>query len=73
MVIKSKRIRWVENVARMWQKCITVLAGKREEKRLLKIPTIRRKNNIKMDLKETGWNGSPGFMRLMAGISNRLL
>jgi hypothetical protein len=55
-VIKSRRMRWVGHVVRMgkvrgikW-----VLVGKPERKRPLGRPRHRWKDNIKMDLRETG-------------------
>jgi len=58
-VIKSRRIRWVENVARMREKrgVYRNLVGKPEGQRLLGRPRCRWDNNIKMDLQEVGYGG----------------
>ena len=51
-VIKSRRMRWAEHIARMGERrsIYGVLVGKPEGKRLLGIPRPRREDNIKMDL-----------------------
>jgi len=53
-VIKSRRIRWADHVARMEQGRVVyrVLMGKRERKRPLGRPRRRWEDNIKMDLQE---------------------
>jgi len=55
-VIKSRRIRWAGNVARMGERCIQGFGG--ETRRL---ETIRKsrgiKDNIKMDFQEVGCEG----------------
>jgi hypothetical protein len=55
-VIKSKRMRWAGHVARMGEGrgVHRVLVGRLEDKRPLGRPMHRWKDNIKMDLKETG-------------------
>ena len=53
-VIRSKQLRWAENVARMGERCIQVLVGKPEGRRPFEIPRRRWKNIIKMDLREVG-------------------
>ena len=55
-VIKSRRMRWVEHIARMGERrgVYRVLVGKTEGKRLLGRPRRRWENNIKMDLQEMG-------------------
>jgi hypothetical protein len=50
-MIKSRRVRWTGHVARMRK-----LVGKPEEKRLLERSKDRWVINIKIDLKEIGWN-----------------
>jgi hypothetical protein len=45
---KSRRRRWAGNVARM---------GTSEGRRPLERPRGRQVDNIKMDLRETGWDG----------------
>jgi hypothetical protein len=55
-IIKSRRIRWARNVARMgenWNTC-RLLVGKPEGKRPLGIPRRRWVNNIRVDLGEVG-------------------
>jgi hypothetical protein len=57
-MIKSRRI-CVRHVARMGEKknAYRMLVGKPEGKRSLGRPGQRWVDNIKMDLKETGWDG----------------
>jgi hypothetical protein len=57
-MIKSRRMRWAEHVARMGEKrnMYRLLVGKPEGKRLLGRPRYRRMDNIKMDLLEIGLN-----------------
>ena len=56
-VIKSRRIRWAGNVARMGNSrgLYGVLVGKPKGKRPLGRPWRRWEDNIKMDLQEVGW------------------
>jgi hypothetical protein len=58
-IIKSRRMRWAEHVARMGEKrnAYRILVGKPEGKRLLGRPRRRWVDNIKMDLREIGWYG----------------
>jgi hypothetical protein len=53
-IIKSRRMRWAEHVARMGKKINSyrLLVGKPEGKRPLGRPRRRRVDNIKMDLGE---------------------
>jgi hypothetical protein len=55
-VIKSRRMRWVEHVARMGERSgvYRVLVGRSEGKRPLGRPRRRWDDNIKMDLREIG-------------------
>jgi len=58
-VIKSRRMRWAGNVARMGERerergVYRVLVGKPEGKRPLWRPRCRWEDNIKMDLQEVG-------------------
>jgi hypothetical protein len=57
-MIKS-RMRWVGHVARIGEKrdAYRILVGKPEGKRLLERPRRMWVDNIKMDLKEVGWDG----------------
>jgi hypothetical protein len=59
-VIKSKRLRWAGHVARMREGkgIYRVLVGRPEERRPLGRPTCRWEDNIKMDLREIGIDGS---------------
>jgi hypothetical protein len=56
-MMKSRRMGWVEHVARMGEKRNTcrLLVGKGEGKRLLGRSRRRRLDNIRMDLGEVGW------------------
>ena len=60
-VIKSRRIRWAEHIARMRETrgVYRVLVGKLDGMRPLGRPRCRWEDNIKMDLQEVGaWTGS---------------
>jgi hypothetical protein len=56
-MMKSRRIRSAGYVARMreMRNAYKILVGKPEGKRPLGRPRFRRKDNIRMDLRETGW------------------
>jgi hypothetical protein len=56
---KSMRMRWAGNVARMETKrtAYRILAGKPEGKRQLGKLRCMSVDNIKLDLREIGWNG----------------
>jgi hypothetical protein len=58
-MIKSRRMRWAGDVARMEEKrnAYRIFLGKPEGKRPLGRPTRRWVDNVKMDLREIGWNG----------------
>jgi hypothetical protein len=58
-IIKSRRMRWARHVARMGEKrnAYRILVEKPEGKRPLGRPRRRRVDNIKMDLREIGWDG----------------
>jgi hypothetical protein len=58
-MIKSRRMRWAWHVARMGEKrnAYRILVGKPEVKRPLGRPRDRWVDNVKMDLRETGWGG----------------
>jgi hypothetical protein len=64
-MIKSTRIRWVGHVARMRAKrnACRILVGEPEGKRPLGRPRRRWEDNIKIDLRETGW-GCMGWIDL---------
>ena len=57
-VIKSRRLRWAGNVARIKEgrSAFKILTGKLTGKRLLGRPRHRWKDNIRMDLEEIGIN-----------------
>jgi hypothetical protein len=57
--IKSRRMRWAGHVARMGEKrnAYRILVGKPEDKRQLERPIRRWVGNIKMVLREIGWDG----------------
>jgi hypothetical protein len=59
IVIKSRRMRWAEHVARMGEtrNAYRILVGKPEGKRPLGRPRRRGVDNIKMDLREIEWDG----------------
>jgi hypothetical protein len=58
-VIKSRRMRWAEHVARMEEKrgAYKNLVGRPEGRRPLGRPMRRWEDSIKMDLQEVGWEG----------------
>jgi hypothetical protein len=58
-VIKSRRMRWVAHVARMWEGrgIYRVLVGKPEGKRPRRRPRRRWENNNKIDIQEVGCEG----------------
>jgi hypothetical protein len=57
-MIKSRRMRWAGHVALMREKRSTYrkLVGKPEGKIPLGIPRRKRVDNIKIDLREIGWD-----------------
>jgi hypothetical protein len=57
-MIKSRRMRWAGHVARMGDKrnAYRILVGTPEGKRPLGRPRRRWMDNIKMDLREIGWD-----------------
>jgi hypothetical protein len=74
-MIKSRRMRWVGHVARMGEKrnAYMILVGKPEGKRPLGRPRRRWVDSIKIDLRETGWDGVDGSIWLRIGTSGGLL
>jgi hypothetical protein len=58
-VIKSRWMRWAGHVARMGERrnAYRILVGKLEGKRPLRRPRRRWVDNIKMNLREVGWDG----------------
>jgi predicted membrane protein len=59
LMIKSRRMRWEGYVAQMVanRNAYRILVGTPERKRLLETPRRRWVDNIKMVLREIGWNG----------------
>jgi hypothetical protein len=59
-MIKSRRLRWAGHVARMREGrgVYRVLVGRPEGKRPLERPRRRWEDNIKLDLRETGIDGT---------------
>jgi hypothetical protein len=59
-MIKSRRMRWAGHVARMGEGrgVYRVLVWRREDKRPLGRPRRRWEDNIKMDLREIGIDGT---------------
>jgi hypothetical protein len=57
-MIKSRRVRWAGHVARMGEtrNAYRILVGKPEGKRPLGKQRRRWVDNIKMDLREIGWD-----------------
>jgi hypothetical protein len=58
-VIKSRRMRWVAHMVRMWDRrgLHKVLVGKPAGNRQLGEPSCRWEDNIKMELQEVGCAG----------------
>jgi hypothetical protein len=56
---KSRRMKWEGHVARVGEKrnAYKILVGKPEGNRPLRIPRRSWVDNIKMDLREMGWDG----------------
>jgi hypothetical protein len=62
-MIKSRRMRWAGHVARMGQtrNAYRIVVGKPEGKRPLGRPKRRWVDNIKIDLREIGWDDMDWF------------
>jgi hypothetical protein len=57
-MIKSRRMRWTGHIARMGEtNAYRRLVGKPERERPLGRPRRRWVDNIRMDLREIGWDG----------------
>jgi hypothetical protein len=58
-MIKSRRMKWARHVARMGEtrNACRVFVGKPNEKRPIGRPRRRWVDNIKMDLRDIGWDG----------------
>jgi hypothetical protein len=76
-MIKSRRMRWAEHIARWGENRIAyrILVGKPEGKRSQGRPRRRWVDNIKIDLREIGWDGVVWILliRLRIGTSGVLL
>jgi len=68
-VIKSRRMRWAEHVARKGDRrgAHRILVGKLDGKRPLGRPMHRWEDNIKMDPQEAGWAAWVGLIWLRIG------
>jgi hypothetical protein len=55
-MIKSRRMRWAGNAARMGRSAYRILVGKPEGKRPLGRPRRGWEGNIKMDFRGIGWS-----------------
>jgi hypothetical protein len=58
-MIKSRKMRWAGHVVRLGEKrnAYSILGGKPKGKRPLGRPRRNWVDNIKTDLRETGWDG----------------
>jgi hypothetical protein len=58
-MMKSRKMRWPERVARIWEKrnSYKILVGKREGKKPLRGLRRRLMDNVKMNLRDIGWGG----------------
>jgi hypothetical protein len=56
-MIKSRRMRWAGHVERMGQRGMHIVYWQEIQKRPLGRPRRRWVANIKMDLREIGWDG----------------
>jgi hypothetical protein len=74
-VIKSGRIRWAGQVARMGERrgAYRALVGKPEGRGPLGRPGRKWENNIKMDIREVGWRTWTESMWLRIGTGGGLL
>jgi hypothetical protein len=74
-MMKSRRMRWARHVARMGEKrnAYRILVGKPVGKRPLGRPRRRWVDNIKMDLRDIGWDGMDWIDLAQEGTSGRLL
>jgi hypothetical protein len=70
--IKSRRMRWEGHISRMGEgrNVYKVLVGKSEGKRPLERPRRRWEDEIRIDLRESGWR-SPGWWIQLAQDRDR--
>jgi hypothetical protein len=57
IMIKSRKMKWACSTNGSKRNAYRILVGKPERKRPLGRPRCRRVDNIKMDLREIGWDG----------------
>jgi hypothetical protein len=71
-VIKSRRMRWAEHVAHIWERRGTcrVLVGKPEGKRLFGRPRSRLEDDIKAGIQQVGWGARIGLIWLRIGTGS---
>jgi hypothetical protein len=74
-MIKPRRMRWAGHVTRMGAKrnAYRILVGKPEGKRPLGRPRRSCMDNIKIDLREIGWDNMDGLIWLRIGTGGGLL
>jgi hypothetical protein len=74
-IIKSRRMRWAGHVARIGAKrnAYTILVGELEGKRPLGGARRRWVDNIKIDLREIGWDGVFGLSWVRIGTRGGIL
>jgi hypothetical protein len=74
-MIKSRRMRWVGHVARIGEKrkANRTLVGNPEGKKPLERPRCRWVDNIKMILRDIGWDITDWIDWLRIGISGGML
>jgi len=74
-VTKSRRMKWMEHVASMWEGrgLYRALVGKPEGKRILGRSRRRWEANITMDLEEVGWEAWSGLIWVRIGIGDGLM
>jgi hypothetical protein len=73
-IIKSRRMRWAEHVARLGKRnTYRLLVGEPEGRRPPERPIHGWVDNIKIDLAEMGWCAVDGLVWLRIGTSLELL
>jgi hypothetical protein len=75
LMIKSRRLKWAGNMARMGERigAYRALVGKPERRRPLGRPRHKWEDNIKMDLRQMGWGTWTGSILLRIGTGGGLL
>jgi hypothetical protein len=74
-MIKSRRMRWAGHVARMGEKmsAYRILVGKPEGKRPVGRPRHKWVDNVRIDLREVGWDVWTGSILVRIGTGGGLL